>query len=130
MTPRRSEQGQATVEVVLVLPVVILVLLGVIPAAAVARRQVLVVHAAREAARAAAVDPSLATATRAAAGTSGLDPSRLVVDLTVTRGDDPEVTVRVSYEASTDVALIGPLVADPTLTAEVTMRLEDPGQTS
>ena len=52
------DRGQSTVEVALLLPFVALLLLAVVQVGLVARDQVLVVHAAREAARAAAVDPA------------------------------------------------------------------------
>ena len=54
--PPRGAAGQATVELLLVLPVVILALLLVIQMGLIARAQILVVNAAREGARAAAVD--------------------------------------------------------------------------
>jgi Flp pilus assembly protein TadG len=50
----RLERGQATVELALVLPVVVLLLMILIQAALVAKDQLLVQHAAREAARSAA----------------------------------------------------------------------------
>ncbi len=54
--PTGEVAGQATVELVLVLPVVVLALLLVIQVGLIARAQVLVVNAAREGARAAAVE--------------------------------------------------------------------------
>ena len=56
-TARPGERGQATVEFALLLPVLVLALLAVLQVAFVVRDQVAVVHAAREAARAASVDP-------------------------------------------------------------------------
>lgn len=120
----RRQRGQATVEVALALPVVIVVLLLVVQVALVARSQILVVHAAREGARAAAVEHSVAAARRAAAATPGLGRDRMQVTM-VDRGDD--VSVTVGYRAPTDVALVGPLVGERTLTATVVMRREDPG---
>ena len=55
---RRREGGQATVEVALLLPLLATMLLAVVQVGLVVRDQVLVTHAAREAARAAAVDPT------------------------------------------------------------------------
>ena len=52
---RPGEDGQAAVELVLVLPVVLLALLMVVQLGVLVRSQVLVVHAAREGARAAAI---------------------------------------------------------------------------
>ena len=66
MTHRpRGDRGQAMVETALVLPLVVLFLLAVVQVGLVVRAQVLVTHAAREAARAAAVDPDPAAAGRA-----------------------------------------------------------------
>src|SRR3954471_811626 len=56
-TGRHAERGQATVEFAFVLPLVILAVLAVIQVGLVVRDQLGVVHAAREAARAASVDP-------------------------------------------------------------------------
>ena len=123
MTPA-TERGQATVEVALALPVVVLALLLVIQVALVGRAQVLVTNAAREGARAAAVDPDPGAARAAASTAPGLDPSRVSVEVSP-RGDiGSNVTVTVSYRMPTEVALVGPLVGEPTLEATVTMRVE------
>jgi Flp pilus assembly protein TadG len=117
---RHGERGQATVELVLVLPVLFLVALGLVQVALVARDVVAVQHAAREAARAAAVDPSPAAAQAAAA--------RVLPGATVTvsqRGTvGGSVRVRVDYRSPTDVPLIGPLLPDADLHAEAVMRVE------
>ncbi len=63
---RRRQRGQATVELALTLPFVAMALLLVVQVLLVAQGQLAVQHAAREAARAAAVDPDLAAATAAA----------------------------------------------------------------
>ena len=86
-------------------------------------RQVLVVNAAREGARAAAVEPGdLAGAASSAAPRAGPLPShRLRID---TREDDGFVRVEVRFVDPTDVALVGSLLPDVTLTARVTMRVE------
>lgn len=61
-----TDGGSATVELALLIPVVVLLLAVVAETAATAQVQVLVVHAAREAARAAAVSPDIAEAVSAA----------------------------------------------------------------
>jgi hypothetical protein len=53
---RWGDHGQSTVEFALILPLVVLVVLFIVQAGFVVRDQVLVSHAAREGARAAAVD--------------------------------------------------------------------------
>lgn len=125
MSRRSAQAGQATVEVVLLLPVVVLALLLVIQVGLIARSQVLVVNAAREGARAAAVDGPAAA--RAAAGRSpGIDERRLVVSAVVEPGSTGDlVRVEVRYRAATDVPLVGPLIGDPTVSADVTMRVEE-----
>jgi len=115
-------RGQATVELALGLPVVCLAVLLVLQLALVGRDTVLVHHAAREAARAAAVEPT-GTAARsgALASTTALDPRRLDVALAERAG---RVTAQVRYQAVTGLPLVGPLVPDPALEASVTMRVE------
>jgi hypothetical protein len=119
---RVGDDGQAAVELALALPLVFLVVLAVVQVLVIARDQLAVIHAAREGARAAAVaaDPQTeaASAARAAAG---LDNDRLTVE-TAERGD--EVSVVVRYRAPTDVALVGALVGEVTVTGEATMRVE------
>jgi hypothetical protein len=114
---RRGQRGQAAVELALALPLVALLLLAVVQVGLVVRDQVLATHAAREAARAAAVgSPPRA----AALAGSGLRGDRLTVD--VGRGELVRVAVR--YRAPTDLPLIGPLVPDLTLRAKAAMRSE------
>jgi Flp pilus assembly protein TadG len=120
----RGARGQATVEAALVLPLVAVLLLAVVQVGLLARAQVLVTHAAREAARAAAVDPDPTAAVDAAEHASSLDPGRMNVRIEG-RGDrGSHVTVHVTYDAPTDVPLIGGLVGDIHLESEATMRVE------
>ena len=121
-----AASGQATVELALALPLVMTLLLLIVQVALVGRDQVLVVHAAREAARAAAVesrgDRSGPTAAAAAAGP--LDPSRLEVDVVDAGGTGSAVRAHVRYRARTDVPLVGLLLPDVTLDATAVMRRE------
>jgi Flp pilus assembly protein TadG len=109
------------VELALVLPVIVMLLLAVLQVALVARAQVLVAGAARDAARAAAIDGDADGARAAALDGSGLDASRLVVELDI--GTDV-VRATVTYRDDTGVPLIGPLVGDVTLRSTVVMRRE------
>ncbi len=124
MTRGRGQRGQATVEFALILPLVVLFALIVVQAAVVGVDALLVQHTAREAARAAAVDPTTATALRAATDASRLDPSRLSSRLSggTSRGD--QTTATITYRSPTNVPLVGRFVGDITLSAEVTMRVE------
>lgn len=116
-------RGQATVELALGLPVLALAALLVLQVALVGRDAVLVHHAAREAARAAAVDPHQPAARAGALSASGaLDPQRLDVDLSRRAG---RVRAEVRYQAVTGLPLVGALVPDPVLEASVTMREEE-----
>jgi Flp pilus assembly protein TadG len=119
---RPGSEGQATVEVALALPVVVVALLLVIQVALVARAQVLVVQAAREGARASSVGESPEVARH----TPGLDPTRVEVSQVGGTVPGSVVTVRVAYRAATDVPLVGGLLGDVTVRAAVTMRVEGP----
>lgn len=109
----------------LLLPVVVLLGLVLVQVGLVLRDQVLVVHVAREAARAAAVDPRPAVAEAAAREGARLDPDRLEVETTVDEAAG-HVRVEVRYPVPTDLPLLGPLVGDLPVTADATMALEGP----
>ncbi|WCO66502.1 TadE/TadG family type IV pilus assembly protein [Iamia majanohamensis] len=113
--------GQATVELALALPVVLVGLLLVVQAGLVVAAHVATVHAAREAARAVAVDGRPGVAERAAA-----DAGRPGCRTTVRRPAQPGavLTVTLACPAPTDVALVGPLLPDPTVEASASMRVE------
>ena len=114
------DAGQATVELALILPVVVLLLMAVFQIAVVARDQVLTVHAARAAVREAAVDAGRGRVDAAARDV--LDGA--VVDVKA-RGEIGEpVVVVVHYRSRTNLPLIGALVPDPPLMARAVMRRE------
>jgi hypothetical protein len=114
------EAGQATVELALALPMVVVLALVLVQATLVLRDQLVVVQAAREAARATSLDPDPARA-QAAAGA-------VLPGAVVRLGQRPPVgemvTVEVSYRSPTAVPLVGPLLADPALTARAVMQVE------
>jgi len=118
-----GDEGQAAVELALVLPLVLLLLLLVVQVALVARDQVLVVHAAREGARAAAVDPRPGVARQAIVGGTALKPAHLSVETSYREGS-VTVMVDVRYRSVTDLPLVGRLVPDPIVGAKATMRVE------
>lgn len=121
---RRDDRGQATVEVALMLPVLVILAMALVQVGLVARTTVLVHHAAREGARAAAVGGSMREVEDAVIGSSGL----LLPDTEVERvvvGD--RVTVTVRHLARTDAPLIGPILPDVVLSATVSMRRERRG---
>ncbi|MFL6205180.1 MAG: TadE/TadG family type IV pilus assembly protein [Acidimicrobiales bacterium] len=133
MTPpgarRRREGrdgGQATVELALLLPVLAVLLLLILQIGLLGRDLVLVSHASREAARAAAVDPDPGAALAAARRAGGLDADRLTVDVGARGGAGTVVEVTVTYRAATDVPLVGALLGDRTIRSATTMRVEGP----
>ena len=120
MTRSRREAGQSTVEFALLLPLIVFAALAVLQVGLIVRDHVAVVHAAREAARAASVDPDPGRAVKAA--------RRTLPDAEVQVGARPDVgeqiAVEVSYRSVTDLPLVGALFPDPTLRAESVMRVE------
>lgn len=121
---RRLERGQATVELALCLPLIMLAMLLVVQVGLVVRDQIRTVHAAREAARESAVSPDAGVVTAAALSSSALDATRTSVQIAGRGEAGSRVTVRVSYQSATDVPLVGFLLPDPVLHAEATMRVE------
>ena len=101
-----------------------ILLLLLVQAGMLARDQVLVTHAAREAARAAALDDDREAIERAATAAGPLEPSRLTVDVSGRGAPGSRVTVEITYAAATRVPLIGRFVHDVDLHAEATMRVE------
>lgn len=104
------------------LPLVVVLVLGLVQVALVARDQLAIELAAREGARAAAVSAAPAAAARAAVDrTITIGP--VAVDVTV---GTSTVTVTVTYVNPTDVPVIGGAIGDVDLSASVTMALEPP----
>lgn len=122
----RREAGQATVELVLALPILAVVIMAFVEASLVGADQVRVSHAAREGARVAAVDPDPAAVDRAVAE-SGLPGASVDVSPPpAERQQGGPVTVTVEYHPESHIPLIGELFARLTLRAEATMRVEQP----
>jgi len=119
-----GDRGQAAVETALVLPLVAAAILALVQVGLLARDQVLVVHAAREAARAAAVVPTTEAATAAAAAATGLDPNRLQVQTGGSRAAGGRLRVTVYYRAEPEVPLVGRLFPDITMKETLTIRVE------
>jgi len=114
------ERGQSTVEFALVLPLIVFVLLAIVQTAVVARDAVGVVHASREAARVAAVEPDPRRAVEAA--------RRVLEHAEVEVGPRPglgePIAVEVRYTALTQLPLVGPLFPDLTMHSRTEMRVE------
>ena len=118
---QHADRGQATVEVALALPLLCMLLLGVVQVAVVARDQLAVQLAAREAARTASVAANTPAAVEAGRAAVALAPLRVEVARTAER-----IRATVTYRDPTDVPLIGVLVPDIVVTASVTMAVEPP----
>jgi Flp pilus assembly protein TadG len=118
------QRGQAAVELALVLPLLAILLLALVQVGLVVREQILVVHAAREAAREAAVDPSPDAARAAAVESSALDRSRLDLTITGRGGPGTRVQVTARYGPPSAVPLVGHVVSGLRLEASATMRVE------
>jgi hypothetical protein len=112
------------VELALALPLVALLLLALVQLGFLVRDQVLVVHAAREAVRQAAVDPSADAVRGAATGSSALAANRMSVSISGRAGPGSHARVTVTYKAPTNVPLIGAAIGDVEMHASATMRVE------
>jgi Flp pilus assembly protein TadG len=119
-----SDEGQAAVELALVLPLVLAVLLAIVQVALLARDQVLVIQAAREAAREAAVNPDLGAAREAAITSSSLSADRLEVTVGDRGIAGSHLSATVRYRCLTDVPLVGAALGEIVLEAKATMRVE------
>lgn len=124
MRAPQREGGQSAVELALALPLLALLALALLQVGLVVRDQLLLTHAAREAAREAAVSADHDAGRRGALAGSRLDPERLVVTTTGRGAPGSRVTTTLRYRAATDVPLVGRLVGDVVLRASVTMRVE------
>ncbi len=121
---RRGDEGQATVELALVLPFVVFLALVLVQVGLLMRAQVLVTHAAREGARAAAVDDDPGAAREAVEASSPLAADRLEVEVSGRGATGSRVTVDVVFRSPTVVPLVGNLLGDFPLEASATMRVE------
>jgi len=121
---RGPTHGQATVELALALPLIVLMMLLVVQVGLVVRDHVIVVHASREGARQVAVDARPGAARRAVLEGAALTSSRTSVRQSSRGRPGDRVTVTVAYRSMTNVPLVGLLVPDIEVRAETTMRVE------
>lgn len=119
---RRGPQGQAAVELALLLPLLMLMALFLAQMALTARDQIMVTHSAREAARAVAVSDDLSGARPAALAASRLDPERLRVRVEESPGGN--VSVTLDYRSAVRFVPLGAVLDDLTLSGQAVMRLE------
>lgn len=121
----RADGGQSTAELAVVLPVLLILIFTVAQVGLVARDQLSVQHAARAAARRAAITPDESTARRVALDAGdGLRADRLQVALAGERTSGEILTVVVDYSSPTDVPFVGRLIDDIDLSASASVRVE------
>ena len=111
-------------ELALGLPLLAVLALALVQVAFVVRDQVLLTHAAREAAREAAVSPATDEIRAAALDGTRLDAERLELDVHGRGRPGSRVRAVLRYSSPTAVPLVGALVGDVRLTASVSMRVE------
>lgn len=122
--PKGTESGQATVELAIILPFIVLIAAGLIQCGLIVANQLAVWNAARNAARAAAISPDpQIDAQRAANSAVDLRPLQVIITTT-----DDVVSARVVYIDHTNLPLIGVLFPQISLEATVAMLREIPTQ--
>ena len=124
MRGNRSQEGQSTVELALLLPFIVALSLTLVQLALVVRAQILVVHTAREGARVAAVGSAGPEVRQSATMASGLDPTRMRLEI-----NPPEpslVRVRVVYRVPIRIPLIGAFSDGVDVSSSATMMMEGP----
>lgn len=123
---QKGSEGQATVEMALVLPILIWLLVGLVDVARMVSAVLIVQHASREAIRlgiTGATDTQVAA--RALTMAATLDTTRLTVTVAPagvrTTGSDMSVTVSYSYKVMSLMTFIG---TDVPLSAKLVARVE------
>jgi hypothetical protein len=128
-----QEAGQTLVEFALVLPILLVMIFGLVDFGRAFYTWLLVTNAAREGARTAAVQLSSTQVDAAIIDAMGTLPTSgvLVIQKTNVQGDRGEpVTIELTYDfdyvtpIGALMSLFGGSLAEPTISAESTMRLE------
>jgi hypothetical protein len=128
------DEGQATIEAAMTLPIVLIALLLIVQVGVVVRDAMALIQASREGARVAAVtadDDAAADAVRANAGP--LDATRIVVTVDPPAGERSRgvpVSVHLSYSDRLTIPIVSKLVSfDVPLRSSATMRIEQASPT-
>lgn len=132
MTTRshRRERGQATVEMALVMPILLLILLGIVQLGLIFHAQLTLDTAAREGARRGAVGAGDAAIRDRVARVSGFDPAALQITVTPAepRQSGDELTINVSYPVRIIVPMMESLLGGSggtlPISATASMRVE------
>lgn len=121
----RTQRGSVSVEFAALLPLLAVTMLLVAQIGLLVAEQVVLVHAAREGARAAAVSTDVETARARAIEAGNLDPARATVAVTPeTRAVGDPILVTVSYRPAVITMIERFVPGDITLRAEASMRAE------
>ena len=121
-----AQDGQATVELALALPLVMMVVAAVVQVGIVVADQARLWHAAREAARVGVVEPDLQKI-KDAVEQSGLDDVGVTVEpLPEHRVQGEPLSVSLAYRPQRKVPLLGAMFERVELHAAATMRIERP----
>lgn len=118
----KSDRGSAVVEFALVLPLVLVVLLGIVEVAVIARSEIQLIHAAREGAREAAASPDTRRSSAAVRTALGAQGRRAKVSVTRPTQIGEKATVRVSLRHTVAAPFFGGFSLD--LQAQSSMRVE------
>lgn len=119
---KKNQQGSATLEVALSIPLLAFLFLLLVQVAVVMLDQLAVTQAAREAARAAAVSPSSGAAVAAGRSATRLRSERLTIEVDRSGGF---AEVEVSYRSKVVLPIAGTVLFEPTVSAHAAMSLED-----
>ena len=126
---RKTQHGQAVVEMALVLPILIMLVFGIIEFGRILNTYMTVTNISREGAREGAVGGTDAEIIDAVEMGASLDAALLNIEIDPisagTRSRGSSVTVVVSYDVDIIAPIIGNLIGDPyTVRAQTTMRVE------
>lgn len=129
---RKTEKGQAIVEMALILPILIMILFGIVEFGRVLNTYIVMTNLSREAARAGAIgsaDTSINDLVKNSAADSGFDSTQVSVTISPTslskRARGTSVKVTVSYPVDIIAPVIGEIIGDPYIVeSQTTMRVE------
>lgn len=129
---RKTQRGQAVVEMALVLPILIMLIFGIIEFGRILNTYMIVTNLSREGARQGATggtDAEIVTAVKSGTNSNQINPNNLTVIINPAanspRARGSSVGVRVSYPVDIIAPVIGTVIGDPyTVTSETIMRVE------
>ena len=116
------ERGSAVVEFALIVPLVLILVLGVVEVAIIARSEIQLIHAAREGARQAAVSPDTAEAAAAARSALGSSGSRAQISVSRPSAIGQAAQVRVAMTHRVGTPILGGFTVEQA--ASASMRTE------